>query len=171
MKRIVVLVLLGALILGLLLPAGITAQGPPEQSQPPQQAQQGPVLLTIAENLTLSPAGATDGTDVFRSEWVDVSSYRLFKFYAKLTPYVGETAPVNVRIHESPLGVGDEVYGGVILDPDLCEWRAALPPWVPVAYYIDSPFEGLYSKIRVRARNDSDNETVEISLYLLMATE
>ncbi len=51
MKRIVVLVLLGALILGLLLPTGIAAQPP---SQPPAQAQQGPVLVTI-ENVAIPP--------------------------------------------------------------------------------------------------------------------
>lgn len=164
MKRIVVLVLLGALILGLLLPIGLSAK-----EEPPQPAPEALVLVTIAEDLTLMPKGDLEGKDVFKSEWLDVSSYRLFKFYAKLTPYVDETAPVNVRIHESPLGVGNEVYGGT-LAPDLCEWRAAPPPYDPVAYYIDSPFEGLYSKIRVRVRNDGDNEKA-VSLYLLMAKE
>ena len=164
MKKIVVLTLVVGLTLGLLLPTGLSPQS---SAAPPQQpTPEGPVLITIVENLTLMPAGDTEGKDVFKSGWMDVSSYRLFRFYAKLTPYVGEAAPVSVRIHESPTGTADEVYG---ICPADYEWRAS-PPWDPVQYCIDSPFEGLYSKIRVWARNDS-NAPATISLYGLMAKE
>ena len=120
MKRIVILAIVGGLILGLLLPTGLLAKSAPGQGQSTQA--KGPVLLTIAENLTLSPAG--EEGDMFISEYRDVTSFRLFKLYARLTPYVGPTPwdgetqpPVRVRVLDSPLGTpGEGSYGGAPME-------------------------------------------------------
>ena len=166
MKKFAVLAIVVVLLLGLLLPTSLMAQGPP--NQPQQPAPQGTSLLTIAENLPLEPG------ERFDSEWLDVKSFRLFKLYARLTPYEGETPwegetqpPVRVRILDSPLGNVDEgSYGSA---PANYEWMAS-PSKAPMRWVIASSFDGLYSKMKVFAKNDGDTP-VTISLYLLMAEE
>jgi len=163
MKRTVVLVLVVGLLLGLLLSTGVSAKGP---GQPQSTQAQGPILLTIAEGQTLAPG------EVFRSEWRDVKSFRLFKFYAHLTPYEGVTdKDVNVRVLESPLGDPDEGSYCGVAGVDAYVWRALPPaPAVPNRWVMTLNFTGLYSKMMVFARNDCGEE-VTLSLYLLMARE
>ena len=157
MKRTIIIALVGALLLGL-VHIGLSTQS---SAAPPQEpAAEGPVLVTIAENLILEPG------DTVSSGYADVKSFRLFKLYAR-TPYVSETPPaVRVRVHESPLGSeGEGSYGSPEAD---FEWKArgvTTPRWV-----IASSFDGLYSKMRVWAKNEGETQ-VTISLYALMAEE
>ena len=158
MKRIVALAIVGVLILGLLVPTITFAQGspggnPPSQGNPQEQT----ILLTIIEDHTLAPYD-TEG-DTYWSEWIDVKSYRVFKLYALQG---GQSPVVDICIHDSALGAPDDVvYAG--LTP---EWGGFPQEWT-IAY----EFSGLFSKVRVRARNESSETSANITAHLLMAKE
>ena len=162
MKRTVILAIMGVLILGLVtmgLPLQSSSAAPPQQ--PPAQAVQGPILLTIAEDVTLEPGERTP------SNWQDVQSFRLFKLYARLTPYVSEEQPlVEVYVNESPFGAADkESLGSINFDYWWQRRGSPFDRWVTAL-----SFDGLYSSISVQARNNGA-EPVIISLYLLMAED
>ncbi len=124
----------------------------------------GPVLITLAENVTIEPG------ERFKSEWLDVKTFRLFKLYARLTPYVSETpAAVFFGLNEHPVGAagpsGLGHYGYVPADYEWQPHGGTIPRWTLV-----SSFGGLYSEMRAYARNDGDTPAT-IYLYLLMAEE
>ena len=164
MRRIVVLAIAVGLILGL----GYIGFSTQSSAAPPQEpAPEGPVLWKVIENLTLNPG------EEFESVWQDATSFRIFKFYACMTPYVGETRPaVKVRVHESPSG-GVERVSRYKIAPDDEQWRAAGPPDAEQGWQLMSEFDGLYSNIRVKAMNEEPvgGTAVTISLYLLAAPE
>jgi hypothetical protein len=160
-KKIAILVLVVALLVGLVcigLPAQTSAYSPfpkPTPSMP-----KGPGLVTIVEGKTLGPG------DVFASDWMDVTCFRLFKLYASLKTD-GSDPGTSVVIVDNPLGDEDEGVYGAFLP---YEWWPHPPDqseWWGIAYQ----FEGLYSKIRIVAINESEVNTETISLYLLRALE
>ena len=160
MKRIVTLAIVGALILGLIIPTVIFAQENPSQGQPPQlNPHEQTVLLVIAEDQALA-AGA-----VFESEWIDASPYRVFKLYARQTQASGEAPVTKVRIRESALGATTEdVYE--LMKPEWGGPDAEEQNWT-IAY----EFSGLFSKIMVRVKNTSGDASANVHLYLLMSEE
>ena len=161
MKRIVALAIVGALILGLVIPTVIYAQSNSGQGQSPQLSPHDQtVLQIIAENQTLAPG------DKFKSEWIDVSSYRCFKLYAFQEQASGDSPVVEVWMNETALSPTERRYGGNIAQPDWYDGEADEGIW-SMAYN----FSGLYSEIKVTAKNTSDVTSSSIHLYLLMAKE
>ena len=164
MKRAIILVLVVGLLAGLVhmgLSLQSSSAAPPQQ--PPGQGApvQVPTLLTIAEDVTLNPG------DTFRSGLLDVQSFRLFKLYARLTPYVSEEQPpVRIYLSESPFGAAVNEHF-VNINPDYWwHWRGS--PRTRWATALS--FDGLYSSIGANAKNNG-TENVTISLYLLMAED
>lgn len=163
MKKIAILVLVVALLVGLVC-IGLPSQTSAAKPLPPMP--KGPGLVTIVEDHELGPE------DVFMSDWMDVTSFRQFRLYAGLAKDDSYIPRTRVVVLESPLGVGDVSYGGIRVygyetpdpwwpqPPDQIEW-----------WGVAGAFDGLYSKIRVVARNYSGNATETVSLYLLMAEE
>ena len=160
MKRTIILVLVVALLAGLGY-IGFSAQSSAAVDSPPQ-AQKGTKLVTIAEDLTVLPGRENQ----FVSEWLEVESFRLFKLYGILSPYVeGEEANVVVIIRESPTGT--KSTGGV---GGVDNSWSANPPHAPRQWVMHPSFDGLYSNISIIARNEG-SAPVTVSLYLLMAKE
>ena len=161
MKRIVTLVIVGALILGLIIPNVISAKVNPGQGQSPQLSPHDQTVLhIIAENQTLAQG------EKLLSEWIDVSSYRVFKLYARQEQASWESPEVRVWMKETALSAIEGKYGDKIAQPDWYDGDADEGIWT-MAY----EFSGLFSKIVVTAKNYSDNTSANIHLYLLMAKE
>lgn len=171
MKRIVVLTLVVGLILGL----GYIGLSPQSSAAPPQEpAPEGAILWKVLENRTLNPG------EQFDSAWQDATPYRIFKFYAYVTPYEGVdptggfgTRTLTVMVRESPLG-GESMPTRRITPSD-GDWFATPPPpwWTPNGWRAVTEFEGLHSKISVRASNEgaSGSPPITVSVYLLAAKE
>ena len=124
-----------------------------------------PTLWTLAENVILEPGQG------WSSEWLDVKCFRSFKIYAKQTPNVGGIlAPCYMEINDGPLGSeGQVTYWSPERYPeDTWESRGVGGP--KARWVLTDEFGGLFSNIRVFAKNNSGSQAT-VTVYLLVARE
>ncbi|MFC2069238.1 hypothetical protein ACFLTP_09585 [Chloroflexota bacterium] len=164
MKRTIIVVIVVALLAGFGY-IGVSAQSSAEAALPPQ-AQIDTKLITIAEDETLASGG---GSPDFKSEFIDVKSYRDFKLYVKMTPGPTSpgspvTLPVVIRVMEHPVG-GSPSWGQL---ESRDTWNKLPFPAGDERYTMIEQWNMLSSMINVTATNSGSSD-VQVSIYLLMS--